>query len=131
MVRCQDMEPSMKILFSGRFDPPHPGHIASILRLEKKGHVTVVVLDYSDREYPIEYVKTVFNEIFERHGVEIITNSVHFGKVDVDELKNFGCDVYAGGNLTVLRHIEQLGHPVMFCDRAFEYSSRNIKRVLD
>ena len=121
----------MRSLFSGRFDPPHPGHIASILRLEKKGPVTVVILDYPERSYPLEYVRTIFSEIFEKHDIKVVTNKTHFAEIDKKEFLSFKCDKYASGNLTVLKHIEELGVPVIYCDRAYEYSARNIKRVLD
>ncbi len=121
----------MKILFSGRFDPPHPGHIAQIMRLEEKGRVVVVILDYPERDYPIAYVIEIFKEILKKHNVEIKANNDHFGEITREQLDKFDCDLYAAGNLKVLKHIENIGFPVIYCERAYQYSSRNIKRVLD
>ena len=122
----------MTVLFSGRFDPPHPGHIAQIIRLEKQyGRVKIVLLDYPERDYPVEYCVTIFNELLSKYNVEIVVNKTHFAQITLEELNQYNCDLYAAGNLKVLRHIEKLGFPVVYCERSYNYSSRNIERVLD
>jgi cytidyltransferase-like protein len=121
----------MRCLFSGRFDPPHPGHIASILRLaDKYDEVVVMMLDYPDRNFPIEYCGKVFSECIEREKVKISVNKTHFGKISLEEWELFQCDLYAGGNLSVLRHVEKLGIKVHYLERAFEYSASKYERLL-
>jgi len=114
------------VLFSGRFDPPHPGHIAQVMRLlEKYSRVQVVVLDHPDRRFPITYVKMVFNEVLgtKKNPVEVLSHSTHFAQITLDELKAFKCDVYASGNLQVLKHVEHLGFPCTYVERAFDYAA--------
>lgn len=115
------------ILLSGRLDPPHPGHIIQILRLLKRFQkVLVVILDHPKRRFPITYSVDVLSEIFENKPVEIITNTKHFGKISAKELSSFKFDVYAAGNLQVLRHIEKLGVKVIYIERAFAYTASDI-----
>ena len=118
----------MKALFSGRFDPPHPGHIAQILRLNKECEkVLVLVLDYPERYFPIEYVLKVFRECLPDE-VEVNTNSTHFGEITREEWSNYQTYVWAGGNLQVLRHLESMNIPVKYVERAFEYSASKYER---
>jgi len=127
------MANGIRVLFSGRFDPPHPGHIASVLRLLNKPEVrsvTLVILDYPERDYPIVYCEKVFSECLKTHPVEIKVNKTHFGKLTHTEWKSFDCDVYAGGNLKVLRHIEKLGISVTYTERAFDYSASKYERIV-
>jgi phosphopantetheine adenylyltransferase len=114
------------VLFSGRFDPPHPGHIAQVMRLlSTYARVKVVVLDYPDRRFPHTYVKHVFDEVLNtsKWPIDIVTNKTHFAKITLEELKSFECDIYAAGNMEVLKHIEQLGFPCIYVERAFDYSA--------
>jgi len=117
-------------LTSGRYDPLTPGHICSILRIAKRHKkIVVVVLDYPERRFPVDYTMTVLHELFERavaFKLEFVVNDVHFGKISKDELLSYGADVYYGGNHRVLRHIEQLGFPVHYMERAYDYSARDI-----
>ena len=125
------MANGIRVLFSGRFDPPHPGHIAQIIRLAKQyRHVVVVMLDYPERDYPIDYCLKVFQECLQDWPVEIITNKTHFAKITKEDWESYLCNVYAGGNLQVLRHIEKLGISVTYIERAFNYSASKYERVL-
>ena len=87
--------------------------------------VKVVVLDYKDRRFPLTYVKFVFNEILNtvKCPVEVVSNKTHFAKITKKELESFGCDLYAAGNMEVLKHIEQLGFPCIYVERAFDYAA--------
>jgi len=121
------MELSKKtVVFSGRFDPVHPGHIVQVKRLlQKFTQVKVVILDYEERRFPLNYVENIFNEIFDDDFVQIISNKTHFGEITLEEFKMFNANSYAGGNLKVLRHMEKLGVKVVYCERALEYSARD------
>ena len=115
------------ILFSGRMDPVHPGHIITIKRLLKKCQkVIVVMLDYPERRYPMAYCMDILKESLDGLPVEVISNTVHFGKITKKQLSEYDFEVYATGNLIVLRHIEKLGVKVMYCDRAYLYEASKI-----
>jgi len=122
------METSLgTVLFSGRFDPPHCGHIASVKRLLKKCQkVIVVLLDYEERRYPVCYCVDVLEEVFEGFPVEVLVNNVHFGEITKEQLKEFNFDAYCSGNLSVLRHIEKLGFDAIYWDRAYMYEASKI-----
>ena len=116
------------VLFSGRFDPPHIGHWISILRLaDKFKKVKVVVLDYPERRFNIQYVLQIFDELTGRwpfdRKVEVMSNSDHFGKITKKALEKYEFDVYAAGNMVVLNHINSLGIKCMYVDRAFDFEA--------
>lgn len=117
-------------LFSGKFDPPHPGHFASICELGKKfGAVRVVLLDYPNRRYPVEYCIRVFKETFDcvNFPVYFHVNKTHFAEVTKEELDQFKpYHIYVAGNLKVLRHIESLGVPTYYQHRKFDYQASSI-----
>ena len=118
----------MTALFSGRFDCPHLGHLISILRLSKKFNtVIVVILDYPERMFPVEYARTVLCEALSScvGDVEVFTNSTHFGRITRKELNEWEFDVYCAGNMEVLSHIKSLGVPVQYVERAYEYEANN------
>ena len=116
----------MTVLTSGRFDPPHPSHFCNFIRIAKKyGDLKVVILNYKERKFPIDYCLQVFDEIFSETNlnIEFVVNTIHFAQITPEELKEFGCELYTGGNLKVLRHIELLGFPIEFIARAFDYTA--------
>ena len=88
------------------------------------------MLNYKERDFPIDYCLQVFHEIFDSmsYDVEFIANTTHFAKITHEELDAYKGDIYAAGNLTVLRHIENLGFPVTYVERAFEYYASDYKR---
>lgn len=119
-----------EVVFSGRFDPPHPGHLATVKRLLKKfGYVNIVILDYLERDYPLNYVKGIFREMFEGSQVNVMANRTHFGEMTKDEWDGFKADYYAAGNLKVLRHMERIGANCYYVERAYEYTASDYKRL--
>ena len=122
---------SIKYLFSGRFEPPHPGHWVSVLRLLEKGanQVVIVVLDYPGRKHPASYAAQIFKEMIDlsnfNESVSVVCNKTHFGKIGLPELKTFNCDVYVSGNMDVLKHVDDLGVSVKYIDRAYDYAASN------
>ncbi len=86
-------------LTSGRFDPPHPGHIMNIIELAKRyDEVRVVILDYLGRRYPVCYCIDIFKKIFAETNlkVEFFVNSTHFANVTKTEIDEYSCDLYSG-----------------------------------
>jgi cytidyltransferase-like protein len=98
-------------LISGRFDRLHPGHIRTIQLLgQKYKKVLIVVLDHSKQKYPVCYRAQMIREIFQncKGEYEVVVNRYHFGQISIDELFKFEFNVYAAGNLDVLKHIEEI-----------------------
>lgn len=126
-------------LISGRYDPGHIGHIVTIHRLAKEfKKIIVVILDYKEREYPAQYTKQIFGEIlsYSTGNYEIHINNTHFGKITQEELDEWRFDVYAAGNMEVLKHIESMGYDVKWMDRSYHYEATNdrlaeeLKRII-
>lgn len=118
------------VAFSGRFDPPHPGHIASIIRLEKEyGRVDVIILDHAERRHPVQYTVQILTELLEKYNVKIHSNRIHFGELNDKEWLLYNCDYYASGNMDVLLHMEKLGIKCVYVDRAYDYSASNYKKT--
>lgn len=114
----------MKALFSGRFDPVHPGHIAQVLRIiAKYDSVKIIILDYPNRRFPVGYIWDVFRECLPYKNVEITTNFTHFGELTKEEWDRYNCDIWVGGNLKVQRHLETLSIPCSYLPRAFDYEA--------
>jgi hypothetical protein len=123
----KQIEEKKIVLFSGRLDPVTPGHIITILRLKRKyGMVKVVILGNCERRWPAQFSKQVLDEVFlDDPSVDISINEIHFGEITQEEILKFmHFDLYAAGNITVLKHVENLKVcPVIFTDRAYEYNA--------
>lgn len=128
------------VIFSGRFDDFHKSHIATIQRLGQQfKKVIVALLNHRDQYYPISYRKQAIVEILgnSKGDYEVIVNDIHFGEITKEELDKFGADMYAGGNLKVLKHIESLGMECLYVERAYEDHAtdarkyQQIKEVLE
>ena len=118
---------SKTILFSGRLDPPHLGHIITLQKLAREyDKVLVVLLDYPQQFYPIqERLKTVQIALEGCRGnFEVIVNNVNFGEImkeDVDTLPLF--DVYAGGNPICHLRMTGLGYNSIAVNRTPGYKA--------
>jgi nicotinamide mononucleotide adenylyltransferase len=118
-------EAQQTVLFSGRFDPPHAGHVVTIVRLAKRfARVLVVILDDGKAAWPLSYRRDVLTEAMSlARNVLITSNRVHFAQVTREALGEWQFDVYAAGNPDVLRHIEALGIPCIYTERAYDFSA--------
>ncbi|MCP4651202.1 MAG: hypothetical protein GY853_14135 [PVC group bacterium] len=106
------------ILFSGRFDRPHIGHMITIGRLgQQYDKVIIVVLDYPEQKYPIdERVNTLRNALYlmrMRGSYQIVVSKHHFGEIETKQLKEEipWFDVYGSGNREVLENMKQNIYP--------------------
>jgi nicotinamide mononucleotide adenylyltransferase len=129
-------------LFSGRFDRPHPGHITTIQDLgEQYKKVLVVILQHKEQKWPASYRAQVLKKILGRSkgNYEVIINTWHFGKIKQVDLFKYKFDVYAAGNMEVLKHIEEINKTVpgprlknkieiVWTDRPYDYES-NLDRL--
>jgi len=119
------------VLFSGKFSIIHPGHMATIMKLARNyGSVKVIILDYPERKTTIDYALRVFKSIFDNTVLDIsfFVSPIHFGSItrsEIDEFKPF--DLYASGNMSVLKHIEEVGVPTIYEQRSFSYEASKIE----
>ena len=134
-------------IFSGRFDPPHLGHVMTILDILTKFDMVIVpVLDYPEREVcSCRDACIIFNKIFlglNKGGkIQIIANNIHFGKITREEyFKTIGifllCPeqcVYLSGNNKVLKHFDTLGVPFIKWPRSMDniYNGKKIRKGLN
>lgn len=126
------MEGNMRIITSGRYDPPHLGHFCNIARIyydppfhDSKNKMTVFLLDYPERRYPVNYCGQALKEaVYEiSPNIEVRINKTHFGKISKEELDKIDFDLYCGGNLSVLSHLEKMGVNVKYFERAYNFEA--------
>lgn len=116
------------VLFSGRFDRPHCGHIRTIQLLGQRfKKVIVVVLDYKKQHFPVGYRVQILRDILNnsKGEYEVVANLQHFARITKEELKRYKFDIYAAGNLEVLKHIDSIGFDTIWVDRPYEYNANN------
>lgn len=114
------------MLFSGRFDRPHVGHIATIAKLgERYKKVIVVILDYKEQRYIAEYRYHIMYELLNRTEgeYELVVDDKHFAEISKGDIGKFEFDVYGSGNHKCLNHIKNLGYKVEFVPRSFDYEA--------
>lgn len=137
-------------VFSGRFDPPHIGHILTIMDIMRQySKVVVVVLDRSSREVcnAMEAAE-IFNLIFDhilpriaRTKVDVIVNHIHFAEITYSEydlfLRNIGAcsnhTVYLSGNQDVLRNMNKQQIRNRYITRSMDriYEGTKIRKYLE
>jgi len=123
--------PSGTVVFSGRFDRPHLGHLASILSLGREfSKVHVVMLNYAGQRYDPEMRLEVLNTCLEQAnacaGAQrfiVSQNTTHFGKLTLDEWNGYDAKWYAGGNWDVLKHMAELGAQILYIPRSWDYAA--------
>ena len=123
------MTANKTILFSGRFDTIHTGHVISIARLgQKYDKVIVCILDYEGQFYPIEDRVKIMTDALEhvKGSYEIIVNKEHFAhitKEEAEKLPLFG--VYGSGNYDCYIHVGTLGFKSVSVPRYPGYAASN------
>ena len=124
------------ILFSGRFDRPHIGHIATLGRLGiHYSKIIVVVLDYPEQAYAPQYRQQILDDILSmmHGGYEVVVNNVHFGEIQAAIMRReWEFDIYGTGNHKVLTHMAEIGIPTVYVERSYDYSAtddRNIQKI--
>lgn len=114
------------VLFSGRFDRPHCGHIATIQHLGVMfKRVIVVVLDYPTQRFPVEFRQTVLETILSnsRGNYLVIVNTENFETIAAEDAAMYDFDVYASGNPKCVQHMMELGYEVYVTARSWDYEA--------
>jgi len=121
----------MKMLFSGRFDRPHLGHIITISNLMQNfDEVLVVVLDYKEQHHSvIRRVRILCDGLRYVNGtVDVISNKNHFGEITKEELDKLPAfDIYGSGNQDVLEHMRNFCK-AHYVPRYPEFAASNERR---
>lgn len=125
------------VLASGRFDPPHLGHLASMQRLGKQfKKVIVVVLDHEGQKYSPQYRAQILKEVLNNSEgtYEVVINKDHFGQISKEAAAQYGKYVYASGNLECVKHMDELGYECLYIDRAYNYEAsedRHLRNIME
>jgi cytidyltransferase-like protein len=120
----------MVAIFLGKFQPPHLGHIRTIIS-QAKNYDTLIVGITQDSEFiePKE-AKSIFDEILYLHdniNVVLIDGVVELGSEKIP--KNI--DIVLSGNQNVLNKLSQKGYKTLFVPRTkgIGYSSSQIRAL--
>jgi nicotinamide mononucleotide adenylyltransferase len=135
----------MKIaVFSGRFDPPHLGHIMTLTKLAGEHDLVLVpVLSYNNRlvmaSEAVQIIQDTFKGTVTGAKVKPFVNLIHFGEIYYCQyhelLRRSGIEpsindvTYYSGNQEVLEHMKSINVKSEFIPRSRDeyYSSSIIK----
>lgn len=84
-----------------------------------------MLLDHQGQNFPVQYRVQVLKDVLSKSigTYHVCVNKTHFGKISLEELKQFSFDIYAAGNLEVIKHIAGLEVPTLYVPRSFEYEA--------
>ena len=120
------------VLWSARVDPPHCGHIKTLLDLGTRfKKVVVVILDHPEQRFPAQYRAQILKDILCHFGnqYDVRVNSDHFAEIDKAKLVQYEPFTYASGNMECLKHMEELGYPIIYVDRAYDYEASEDRKL--
>jgi hypothetical protein len=120
------------ILFSGRFDRPHPGHIITIARLgQKYDKVIVCMLNSLGSHYCIEDRQKIMCDALQylRGNYQLVVNRHNFEKITQEQIDEIGIkfDAYGSGNYQCNLNMKQLGYEIVDVPRYPGYAARDDK----
>lgn len=122
----------MKAIFLGKFQPPHLGHIRTIIRLSAQYSSVIVGITQSEPAMmPFEEVKITLQEVLSAYKnieVVLIVGSIEGGTATIDSL---AFDVVVSGNHKVLNILKEQGFQTEFCERTdgVGYSGSEIRSL--
>jgi cytidyltransferase-like protein len=124
----------VKALFLGKFQPPHLGHIRTILKISKE-HDSLIVGITKGEPKAIEYeqVKSILNETLEGSkniSVTIIDGTIEDGTADLSEID---FDIVLSGNQKVLDILQRNGYKTIYQPRTegTGYSGSEIRGLIE
>jgi len=111
---------SKNILFPGKFQPPHLGHILTIIKLYHKYNKIIIAITDDKPEVMSQLKrKKIFDDIFKDFiAIEtVIVNGTIEGCSSLKNLPEF--DICISGNKEVIKKITELGKEAKFIKRSF------------
>ncbi len=128
------MKSSLKAIFLGKFQPPHLGHIQTILKISKSYEKVIIgITKGSQKILEYEKVKNIFEDIFENHKnikVEILEGTIEGGSAKLD---SYDFDIIVSGNNKVISLLKQKGYKTEFHPRTegIGYSGSELRTILN
>ncbi|MEG0498197.1 MAG: hypothetical protein RR541_09405 [Carnobacterium sp.] len=122
----------MKAIFLGKFQPPHLGHVRTIIRLSTQYSSVIVGITQSEPAMmPFEEVKATLQEVLSAYKnieVVLIAGSIEGCTATIDTLS---FDVVISGNHKVLNILKEQGYQTKFCERTegVGYSGSEIRSL--
>jgi nicotinamide mononucleotide adenylyltransferase len=122
----------MKVLFLGKFQPPHLGHIQTIKKIAKDySKVTVGITKGTPKVLKYENVKEIFVNIFDSTNninVELIDGTIEDETSNLDKLD---FDIILSGNHKVIELLKAKGYLTKFYERSqgIGYSSSELRSL--
>lgn len=122
----------MKAIFLGKFQPPHLGHVRSILKIAREySKVTVGITKGVTKAVEYEEVKGIFDEVFQANkNIEIllINGTIEDSSANLD---NLDFDVVISGNHKVLALLSAAGYATKFLPRTegIGHSSSELRSI--
>ncbi len=125
-------------LFSGRFQPPHLGHVITLMKLYPLyDEIIMAITEYTwgGTKMPVlsvKYVKEILEAVFKnipKYRV-IVSSKAMIERTSFDDLPRF--DVIVTGDLKLIKHLEKVGMEYRFIPRTegVGYSGTELREVL-
>ncbi len=120
------------ILFSGRFDRPHLGHLITIARLgQQYDSVIVCILDYNGQFFPIDERAEIMCDALKhlKGNYQVIINDHNFERITKEQVDDIFIEFshYGSGNYQCNLNMQQLGYEIVDVPRYPGYAARDDK----
>lgn len=122
----------MKILFIGKFQPPHLGHVLTINLLRKKySHIDIGITAGKPRLLSQNKVSKIFNLVFfndKNIKVKVLFGAVDEGTVEIEDKY----DYIISGNKSILKKLKAKGHKVKYQERfkGYLFSGSKLRLIM-
>ncbi len=112
--------------FPGKFNPPHMGHLLTILKLSKKYNIIVgLTEDVPENAFPRHVILEILKEL-EEFGIKIIEiKGILIEKKDISDLPFF--DVLLSGNPDVLKWANNMNIKFEYIERSCEITASQLR----
>ncbi len=128
------MKNNLKAIFLGKFQPPHLGHIRTILRIAKS-YKKVIIGITKEKSKILEYdeIKNIFDEVFEQYqniSTEIIEGTI---ESETSDLSKYDFDIILSGNKKVISLLNKKRYKTEFYPRieGLGYSGSELRAILN
>ena len=112
----------MSILFIGKFQPPHLGHVLTINKLVKKyKRITIGITEGSPKYFERKKIKHIFNSVFSgKKNINIVLLSGAVDKKTIEIKKKYKFII--SGNKKILEILKKLNFKTKYQPRTKGYS---------